>query len=134
MAGAPGSLANLDTAFAAFDDTWSPRIVAGVNDYDVRIAKVFGEHVWHAHDDTDEFFLVIEGEFMIDLQDADGAEHRVVLAVNDTFVVPRGVRHRPSSPAGARILMFEPNGESSTGDFDGELPAHVDSTSGHRTE
>lgn len=134
MASAPGSFAHLDTAFAAFDDTWSPRIVAAVNDYDVRIAKVLGDHVWHAHADTDEFFLVLEGEFLIDLQDAEGVEHRVALGVNDTFVVPRGTKHRPSSPDGARILMFEPNGESSTGDFDGELPDHVDSTAGHRAD
>ncbi|NIY67695.1 cupin domain-containing protein [Streptomyces malaysiensis] len=76
---------NVHEALASFDDVYSPRIVARMNDYDVRIAHTLGEHVWHAHDDTDEFFL----------------------------------------------LMFEPSGTSSTGDrHDGEIPAHVDSTTG----
>ncbi|MGB3734450.1 MAG: hypothetical protein WA964_05805 [Ilumatobacter sp.] len=57
---------NLDVVFDSFDETWSPRIIAEVNDYDVRIAKVQGEHLWHAHADTDECFLVLDGEFLID--------------------------------------------------------------------
>ena len=60
-----------------------------MNDYDVRIAHAAGEHVWHVHDDTDEFFLVLDGQFDIALRDADGAEHTVVLHAGDTFVVPR---------------------------------------------
>jgi mannose-6-phosphate isomerase-like protein (cupin superfamily) len=124
---------NLDTVFDSFNEMWSPRIVAEVNDYDVRIAKVQGEHLWHAHEDTDEFFLVLEGEFLIDLRDAD-CERRVELGANDTFVVPKGTEHRPVSPNGARILMFEPQGESTTGDYVGDVPDHIDSTVGHRAE
>lgn len=122
---------NLTDALASFGDVYSPRIVARVNDYDVRIAHVAGEHVWHVHDDTDEFFLVLAGRFDVAVRDADGRERTVVLTEGDTFVVPRGTEHKPSSPGGS-ILMFEPAGTPSTGDrHEGELPAHVDTTTGH---
>jgi mannose-6-phosphate isomerase-like protein (cupin superfamily) len=122
---------NLPHALTGFDEIYSPRIVARVNDYDVRIAHARGEHVWHVHDDTDEFFLVLDGQFDVALRDAEGREHTVVLRQGDTFVVPRGTEHKPSSPGGA-ILMFEPSGTSTTGDRqDGDIPDHVDSTTGH---
>jgi len=122
---------NLTAALESFDDIYSPRIVAHVNDYDVRIAHANGEHVWHVHDDTDEFFLVLDGEFHVAMRNADGHESTVVLREGDTFVVPRGTEHKPSSPGGS-IMMFEPSGTSSTGDrHQGEIPEHVDSTSGH---
>ena len=123
---------NIDAALATIGEVYSPRIVARVNDYDVRIARTGGDHVWHVHDDTDEFFLVLDGRFDVALRDADGTERTVVLEVGDTFVVPRGTEHRPSSPGGA-ILMFEPSGTPTTGDrYEGELPDHVDSTTGHQ--
>ncbi|WP_433280179.1 cupin domain-containing protein [Micromonospora sp. CA-244673] len=123
----------LAAALARFDQLWSPRIVTTVNDYDVRIAKVAGEHVWHAHDHTDEFFLVLDGELRIALRDGtDGAEREVVLPRGAVFVVPRGVEHRPSAPDGASILMFEPSGTSSVGERHDEVPGHVDATTGHR--
>jgi mannose-6-phosphate isomerase-like protein (cupin superfamily) len=121
---------NLTAALASFTDVYSPRIVTRVNDYDVRIAHALGEHVWHVHEDTDEFFLVLDGRFDVALRDADGGERTVSLGPGDTFVVPRGTEHKPSSTGGS-ILMFEPTGTSSTGDHDGDLPANVDSTTGH---
>ncbi len=122
---------NLPAALASFDAVYSPRIVGRVNDYDVRIAHTLGEHVWHVHEDTDEFFLVLQGQFDVSLRDADGQERTVVLRQGDAFVVPQGVEHKPSSPGGA-ILMFEPSGTFSTGDRqDGTVPDHVDSTTGH---
>jgi mannose-6-phosphate isomerase-like protein (cupin superfamily) len=122
---------NLTEALASFDDVYSPRIVARMNDYDVRVAHVRGEHVWHVHDETDEFFLVLDGRFDVAVRGADGRETTVVLGKGDTFVVPRGTEHKPSSPGGA-ILMFEPSGTSTTGDrHRGEIPDHVDSTTGH---
>lgn len=121
---------NLDSALASFSETYSPRIVTRVNDYDVRIAHALGDHVWHVHDDTDEFFLVLDGRFDVALRTADGAERTVVLRKGDTFVVPKGTEHKPSSPGGS-ILVFEPSGTSSTGDHAGELPGNVDSTTGH---
>jgi len=123
---------SLPKALAAFDDIYSPRIVARMNDYDVKIAHTRGEHVWHVHDDTDEFFLVLEGRFDVAMRDEAGRETTVSLDKGDTFVVPRGTDHRPSSPGGS-ILMFEPSGTSSTGDrHEGQIPGHVDSTTGHQ--
>src|SRR6516225_10327986 len=122
---------SLTGALASFNDIYSPRIVTRMNDYDVRIAHAKGEHVWHVHADTDEFFLVLDGRFDIALRDADGAERTVSLRQGDVFVVPKGTEHKPSSPGGS-ILMFEPSGTSSTGDrYEGDIPAHVDSTTGH---
>lgn len=122
---------NLRQALAAFTDVYSPRIVARVNEYDVRIAHFSGEHVWHVHEHTDEFFLVLEGRVDIALR-ADGRENVVSLGTGEIFVVPRGTEHKPSSPGGS-VLMFEPSGTLTTGDrHEGEIPAHVDSTVGHR--
>ena len=122
---------NLTAALASFDDIYSPRIVARMNDYDVRVAHARGEHVWHTHDTTDEFFLVLDGQFDVALREPDGSVRTVSLRPGDTFVVPRGVEHKPSSPGGS-ILMFEPSGTSTTGDrHEGEIPDHVDSTTGH---
>lgn len=126
-----GKPVNLNAALASFDEIYSPRIVARVNDYDVRIAKTEGEHVWHVHDDTDEFFLVLDGRFVVAMRDDAGSETVVELREGDTFVVPKGTEHKPSSPGGA-ILMFEPRGTSTTGDrHEGEIPDNVDSTAGH---
>lgn len=122
---------NLSQALASFSEIYSPRIVGRVNDYEVRIAHVRGDHVWHVHTDTDEFFLVLDGEFGVSLRDGDG-ERTVSLRAGDIFVVPKGTEHRPSSPGGGSILMFEPSGTLSTGDRnEGAIPAHVDSTTGH---
>ncbi|MBO0787247.1 MAG: cupin domain-containing protein [Actinobacteria bacterium] len=122
---------SLSKALASFSDIYSPRIVGRVNDYDIKIARAEGEHVWHTHDTTDEFFLVIDGQFDITLREGDGSERTVSLHAGDIFVVPRGVVHKPSSPGGS-IMMFEPSGTSTTGDrHEGDIPAHVDSTTGH---
>ncbi|MFC1415634.1 cupin domain-containing protein [Streptacidiphilus cavernicola] len=126
----------LAEALASFDALWSPRIVTRVNDYDVRVAKVDGEHVWHAHDDTDEFFLVLDGELHIALREPaaepePAGERTVVLPRGAVFTVPRGVWHRPSAPGGASIMMFEPTGTPTVGDRHDEVPAHVDATTGH---
>lgn len=121
---------SLAKALSSFDALWSPRIVTRVNDYDVRIAKVEGEHVWHAHDDTDEFFLVLDGELSISLREP-GGERTVVLPRGSVFTVPRGTEHKPHSASGAAILMFEPAGTPTVGDRHEEIPDHVDATTGH---
>src|SRR5271169_4773551 len=92
---------NLRQALASFSDIYSPRIVGRVNDYDVRIAHAKGEHVWHVHSDTDEFFLVLDGRFDIALRRDDGSEYTVSLRQGDVFVVPKGTEHKPSSPGGS---------------------------------
>lgn len=117
---------DLAAALAGFDALWSPRIVARVNDYDVRVAKVAGEHVWHTHTDTDEFFLVLGGVLRIEMRDRSVVLHR-----GEVFVVPAGVEHRPSAADGAEILMVEPTGTSTVGDRHDPIPAHVDATTGH---
>jgi mannose-6-phosphate isomerase-like protein (cupin superfamily) len=130
MGGMEPKPVNLTAALASFDDVYSPRIVTRMNDYDVRIAHASGEHLWHAHADTDEFFLVLDGRFDIALRDADGTERTVELHQGDVFVVPKGVQHKPSSPGGS-ILMFEPAQTLTTGDWhEGDIPGHVDSTTG----
>ena len=125
---------NVTAALASFDEIYSPRIVARMNDYEVRVAHAKGEHVWHVHEDTDEFFLVLDGQFDVAIRDANGSQTTVTLRQGDMFVVPKGTEHKPASP-GASILMFEPSGTSSTGDrHEGPIPAHVDSTTGHELD
>lgn len=123
---------NLDEALASFDEIYNPRIVTTMNDYDIRIAHTLGDHVWHSHDKTDEFFLVLDGVFDIELRDDSGNESSVHLTKGDVFVVPRGTQHKPSSPGGS-ILMFEPSGTLTTENADAStVPGHVDATSGHQ--
>ncbi len=121
---------NIAAALATFDEKWSPRILTKVNDYDVRIAKVQGEYVWHSHDNTDEFFMVVDGQLTIGLR-IDGVETAVVLNAGEVYVVPRLTEHRPASEGGASILLFELTGTLTTGDYAGTIPDHIDSTSGH---
>lgn len=123
----------LDKALASFDVLWSPRIVTRVNDYDVRVTKVHGDYIWHVHDNTDEFFLVLDGELHIALREADG-ERTVVLPQGSVFTVPRGMYHKPSARDGASILLFEPTGTLTVGDSHEEIPAHVDATTGHELQ
>ncbi|MDA2802939.1 cupin domain-containing protein [Nocardiopsis suaedae] len=124
-----GEPVDLQDSLSRIDRTWDPRIALRVNDYDVRLAKVKGDFVWHSHEDTDEFFLVIEGELRIGLREG-GTEREVVLATGQAFTVPRGVEHRPVSPGGASILMFELSGTVNVGDHDGPLPDGIAATSG----
>jgi mannose-6-phosphate isomerase-like protein (cupin superfamily) len=120
---------SLDTVLASFDRLWSPRIAARVNDYDVRVAKVQGDYVWHVHEDTDEFFLVLDGELRIALREP-GGERVLRLGRGDVFTVPKGVEHKPSSPSGAAIMNFERAGTITVGDRHDEIPAHITATAG----
>ncbi|MGW1779515.1 cupin domain-containing protein [Streptomyces sp. NPDC002143] len=121
---------SLPAALASFTEQWSPRIVTTVNDYDVRVTHVEGEHLWHIHDDTDEFFLVLEGELRISLREAEG-ERTVTLPKGSVFTVPRGIEHKPYAPVATEILLLEPTGTSTVGDRHEAVPAHVDATTGH---
>ena len=112
---------NLAEKLATFDDRWKPRIVADYNDNKVVLVKVEGEFVWHKHDDTDDFFLVLAGRLTIQLRD-----RKVQLGPGELFVVPRGVEHRPVAAAGvAHVLLIEPHGTANTGDAGGELTAEA---------
>jgi mannose-6-phosphate isomerase-like protein (cupin superfamily) len=121
---------NLAAALDSFDEVYDPRVLALVNDYTVRIAHTLGEHVWHTHEETDEFFLVLRGRFSIALRSPDGTQESVELAAGDVFVVPKGMEHKPSSSGGS-ILMFEPATTVSTGTVNTEdIPANVTSSTG----
>ena len=109
---------NLAEKLALFTEHFSPRIVAEMNDYKIEVVKVQGEFVWHSHEETDDFFLVLEGHLQIQLPD------RVVeLDEGELFVVPRGVRHCPRAEHEAHILLIEPKGTANTGDAGGDLTA-----------
>jgi mannose-6-phosphate isomerase-like protein (cupin superfamily) len=124
---------NLDEALGSFEELWSPRIVARINDYDVRVTKVRGDYVWHKHDDTDEFFMVLDGELDIALREQDG-ERVVRMQRGDVFVIPKGVVHKPSSDAGASIVVIEPAGNPTTGDGTSDIPEHLTTTTGRDYE
>lgn len=109
---------DLDDAYASFDEVWSPRVAARVNDYDVKIAKGAGDFPAHVHADTDEFFLVLEGELTLTMPD-----QTVVLAAGQLFTVPAGTRHQPSATPGTRLMFIEPRGVMNTGDDDGSFLA-----------
>lgn len=102
---------NLSEKLAQFDEHWSPRTVSTFNGHDVMVVKVQGEFVWHHHDDTDDFFLVLTGRLTIRMHDGD-----VELGPGELFVVPVGVEHQPYSEHGAELLLIEPSGTPNTGD------------------
>lgn len=109
---------NLAEKLSLFDDHWSPKIVAKLNDYDIQVAKAHGEFVWHEHADTDEFFLVLKGRLAIQMRDGD-----VELGPGELFVVPKGVEHCPRADEGLEVLLIEPAGTVNTGNAGGELTA-----------
>ena len=114
---------NLASKLALFDAHWSPKIVAQLNDYHVKLVKVEGEFVWHKHDETDELFMVLDGELVIEMADGDD----VTLLAGEMFVVPQGIEHRPVAQAECHILLLEPAGLVNTGDAGGDLTAPNDS-------
>lgn len=95
-----------------FDERWTPKIIAGLDDYDVKIAKVEGEFIWHQHDEEDEFFLVTKGRLKLELEGRDD----VVLDGGEIYVVPAGLQHRPVALPYAEIIMIERKGVVNTGD------------------
>jgi mannose-6-phosphate isomerase-like protein (cupin superfamily) len=102
---------NLQSKLALFSDHWQPRTVAEFNGHDVMVVKVKGEFVWHKHDDTDDFFLVLHGRLVIELRDG-----KVELEPGELFVVPKGVEHRPVAAEEVHLLLIEPTGTPNTGD------------------
>ena len=107
----PHRAVNLAEKLATFSETWSPRTVAEFNGHDIMVVKVDGEFVWHHHDDTDDFFLVLNGRLTIRLRDGD-----VELGPGELFVVPAGVEHQPVAAEAAELLLIEPTGTPNTGD------------------
>lgn len=102
-------------------EQWSPRVVAEMNDYQFKLAKLEGDFIWHSHPDTDEAFIVLEGQLRIDFR--NGA---VTLAPGELYVVPKGVEHKPYAEAEVQLLLIEPRGVRNTGQEGGERTAPND--------
>jgi mannose-6-phosphate isomerase-like protein (cupin superfamily) len=107
---------DLADSFAKFDERWSPKIVAELNDNHVKLVKVEGEFVWHHHDDVDELFLVTKGRLRMQFRDRDD----VVLEPGQLLVVPRGVEHCPLAEEETELVLLEPKGTPNTGSAGGE--------------
>jgi mannose-6-phosphate isomerase-like protein (cupin superfamily) len=104
-----------------FSEHWSPKTVARLNDHEIKVVKVQGEFTWHTHHDTDELFLVINGQLTIRMRDGN-----VTLGPGQLFVVPRGVEHCPVTEGEAHAVLIEPAGVVNTGDAGGSLTAAAD--------
>lgn len=112
---------NFQQKLGLFDDHWQPRVVAEMNDYQFKVVKLQGDFIWHDHKDTDETFIVMDGELRIDFR--DGA---VRIGAGEMFVVPRGVEHKPYAQQEVKLLLIEPRGVINTGDEGGERTARND--------
>jgi len=103
---------NLAEKLDGFSEHWAPKIVARYNDNEVRLVKTSGEFVWHKHDETDELFLILDGEFDMEFRD-----HMVTVLPGELLIVPRGVEHRPAARRGeVKLLLIDPTGTPNTGD------------------
>ena len=102
---------NLAEKLSGFEDQWSPKIITRYNHNDIMVVKTEGEFVWHHHDDTDDFFLVLKGRMTIETEDGD-----VTLEPGELYVVPKGVKHRPVAHEETHLLLIEPLGTPNTGD------------------
>lgn len=107
--------------FNRFSEQWQPRVIAEMNDYQFKIVRLEGDFVWHDHPDTDETFIVLDGELRIDFR--DGA---VTLKAGEMFVVPRGTEHKPCAASEVKVLLIEPRGVVNTGDAGGARTAPND--------
>ncbi len=112
---------NIKEKLSKFDDLWSPRVIAEMNDYQFKLAKGSGEFVWHDLPDTDEVFIVIEGELDIEFRDG-----KVTLSPGEMFVIPKGVEHKPNAKGLVQVMLVEPKGVVNTGSSDSELTADND--------
>ncbi|MGA9335001.1 MAG: cupin domain-containing protein [Rudaea sp.] len=112
---------NLREKLERFRDHWAPRVIAQMNDYQFKLARIQGEFVWHSHADTDEVFIVVDGEMAIEFRDGS-----VRLKTGELFVVPKGVEHKPRAASECKIMLVEPRGVVNTGAHGGALTAPND--------
>lgn len=112
---------NLQHKLSLFSEQWTPKVIAEMNDYQFKVVRIEGDFIWHSHADTDEAFLVIEGQLRIDLR--DGA---VLLGPGELYVVPKGVEHKPYAEREVKVLLIEPRGVINTGEEGGERTAQND--------
>lgn len=109
---------NLQSKYKKFNDLWSPKVIAEMNDYQFKLAKIKDDFIWHQHSDTDEVFIVIEGTINIEFED-----ETVQLDAGEMIVVPKGKKHRPYAKEEAKIMLVEPKGVTNTGDIESDLTA-----------
>jgi mannose-6-phosphate isomerase-like protein (cupin superfamily) len=109
---------NLEEKLTKFSEHWSPKIIAQMNDYHFKVAKVLGEFVWHDHPETDEVFIVLKGQLVIQFRDGS-----VILNEGEMFVVPKGAQHKPVAESECHILLVEPAGTLNTGEIVSEKTA-----------
>lgn len=112
---------NFFEKLSQFQDQWSPKVIAELNDYQFKLVKVHGEFVWHQHDETDEAFIVLAGRLKIELPTTT-----IELTAGELFVVPRGIQHKPSADKECHVLVIEPRGVVNTGEVGGEMTAPND--------
>lgn len=112
---------NLKQKLGLFEEHWTPKVIAEMNDYQFKLVKIQGDFVWHDHPETDETFIVIEGELRIDFR--DGAVH---LGPGEMVVVPKGVEHKPYAENEVKLMLIEPRGILNTGHEGGEMTAKND--------
>jgi mannose-6-phosphate isomerase-like protein (cupin superfamily) len=112
---------NLKEKLSMFSEHWSPKIVAEMNDYHIKLVKIKGDFVWHNHDDTDEVFIVIEGKMKIEFE-----KKTVELNEGEMYVVPKGVDHKPFAESECKIMIIEPSGVVNTGNIESNLTASND--------
>jgi len=117
----PYSAINVNDKFGRFSEQWSPKIIARMNDYHFKLVKVQGEFIWHSHAETDEVFIVVDGELTILFRDG-----QVRLRPGEMFVVPKGQEHRPVASQECKMMLVEPAGTLNTGQAQSELTARAD--------
>ena len=115
------SKVNIREKLSMFSEKWSPKVIAEMNDYQFKLVKIEGEFVWHNHSETDEVFIVLEGQMKIEFEDKT-----VQLNEGEMYVVPKGVRHKPSAEHECRIMLVEPKGVINTGEVESDLRAPND--------
>lgn len=112
---------NFKDKLSKFDEHWSPKVIAQMNDYQFKLVKVEGEFIWHKHDDTDEVFIVLEGKLDIEFRDG-----KVTLETGEMYVITKGIEHKPVAKNECKIMIVEPKGVTNTGEVHGELTAPDD--------
>lgn len=112
---------NFDQKLSLFDEQWKPKVIAEMNDYQFKIVKLEGDFVWHDHPETDETFIVLDGELRIDFRDGS-----VKIGAGEMFVVPRGLEHKPYAEKEVKLMLIEPRGVLNTGHEGGEITAEND--------
>ena len=112
---------NLAEKFGLLTEQWAPRVIAEMNDYQFKVVKLEGDFVWHSHKETDETFLVLEGDLRIDFR-----EGAVQIGAGELFIVPKGIEHKPYAAKEVKLILIEPRGVLNTGDAGGERTAKND--------